>query len=153
MAASEALNVGVDSAALHARAIDWARRYSFELVSKLNDTNRQLLQGAVSDYFSQRMTLTDLEARLATAFGPVRSEMIAVTEVTRAASAGEQAFARELEALGLQPVQIVGTSNDELVCAICGPQNGKPVSEAGYPPYHPRCRCGISTELRGATQP
>jgi hypothetical protein len=152
LAASEALGVGVDSAALHARAIEWARQYAYDLVSKLDATNRQLLQESIADYFGQRMTLADLEARLQMAFGPVRAEMIAVTEVTRASAQGEAAFARELEALGLQPVLIIRTAADERVCPICGPQNDKPVSEAGYPPFHPRCRCWTTTELREATR-
>lgn len=154
MAAAESLGVGVDSAALHARAIEWARQYSYELVTKLSDTNRALLQETITDYFASRLTLADVEARLTQAFGPVRAEMISVTEVTRAASAGEQAFARELERMGLQPVLVWNTASDSLTCPLCGPLNGKILGDGwdDPPPRHPRCRCWISTELSGATR-
>jgi len=155
MAAAEALGVGVDSAALHARAIEWARQYSYELVTKLSDTNRALLQETISDYFASRLTLADVEARLVTAFGPVRAEMIAVSEVTRAAAQGEVAFADELRGMGLQPVLVWNTARDSLTCPLCGPLNGKAQNDGWVnpPPQHPRCRCWISTELREASRP
>jgi hypothetical protein len=154
LAASEALGVGVDSAALHARAIEWARQYAYDLVSKLDATNRQLLQESIADYFGQRMTLADLEARLQMAFGPVRASMIATTEVTRASSEGEQAFARELQNMGLQPVLVWNTANDDIACPICAPLNGKAQQDGWVnpPPAHPNCRCFCSTELKEATR-
>lgn len=154
MAASEALGVGVDSAALHQSAIAWARRATFELVTKLSETNRSLLQQTISDYFAERLTLADVEERLTQAFGPVRAEMISVTEVTRAASEGEQAFARELAQMGLQPVLVWNTANDDVACPICAPLNGKAQNDGWVnpPPQHPRCRCWLSTELREATR-
>lgn len=155
MAAAESLGVGVDSAALHARAIEWARQYSYELVTKLSDTNRALLQETITDYFASRLTLADVEARLVTAFGPVRASMISVTETTRAASAGEQAFAQELRQMGVQPVLVINNAADDKVCPICGPLGEKTVDEAGgqTPPFHVNCRCWLSTELREASRP
>lgn len=155
MAASEALGVGVDSAALHARAIEWARQYSYDMVTKLSETNRSLLQQTISDYFAERLTLADVEVRLTQAFGPVRAEMISVTEITRAVSQGEIAFQDELRQMGLQPVLVWATSADDVVCVICGPLNGKAEGDGWTypPPAHPRCRCWISTELREASRP
>lgn len=156
MAAAESLGVGVDSAALHARAIEWARSYSYDLVTKLSDTNRALLQETISDYFASRLTLADVEARIVQAFGPVRAEMIAVTEVTRASAEGRLAYARELETMGLKPVTIWQTANDEIAaaCPICGPRNNRPINETGGPPPgHPNCRCTTTIEFREATRP
>ena len=135
LAAAEALGVGVDSAALDA-------------------TNRQLLQQTIGDYFANRLTLADVEARLTQAFGPVRAQTIAITEVTRASSEGRQAYARELEQMGLQPVLIWNTANDDIACPICAPLNGRAQHDGWVnpPPAHPNCRCGISTEIRDATR-
>lgn len=154
MAAAESLGVGVDSAALHQSAIAWARQATFELVSNLDARNRELLQATIEDYFSQRLTIADVEARLTQAFGPSRASTIAVTETTNAASAGEQAFARELAQMGLQPVLVINNAADDRVCPICGPLGGKTVEEAGglTPSFHPNCRCWITTELREATR-
>lgn len=153
--AAEALGIGIDPAALHARAIEWARQYSFELVSKLDQRNRALLQQTIGDYFANGLSLSDVEARLTQAFGPVRAQIIAVTETTRASSEGRQAFARELEQMGLKPVVIWKTANDEIAgsCPICGPRNNRPIDEVGgAPPGHPNCRCTTSIELRGGTR-
>lgn len=154
LAAADALGVGVDAATLHARAIEWARQYSYELVSKLDATNRQLLQQTIGDYFANRLTLADVETRLTQAFGPVRAEMIAITEVTRASAQGEVAFAEELRQMGLQPVLVWATANDDIACPICAPLNGKAQGEGWVnpPPAHPNCRCWANTELREATR-
>lgn len=154
LAASEAMAVPMDSAALHAQAIAYARDYTFELVSKLDQTNRQLLQQTITDYFGQKLTLKDVETRLSQAFGPARAEAIAITEVTRAASQGEVEFNRELQRMGLQPVLVWATSADDVVCPICGPLNGKAQGDGWQypPPAHPRCRCNVNTELREATR-
>jgi hypothetical protein len=152
LSAIEALGVSVDSTALHQQAIEWARQYGYELVSKLDQTNRQLLQQSISDYFSQNLSLKDLTERIGTAFNPVRAEMIAVTETTRANVQGELAYSAELQALGVNTVSVWNTANDEIAsgCPICGPNNQK-VQGDGWeipPPAHPRCRCWVSTEIR-----
>lgn len=149
MAAAESLGVGVDSAALHARAIEWARQYSYELVTKLSDTNRALLQETITDYFASRLTLADVEARIVQAFGPVRAGLIATTETTRAASQGEIAFQNELRKLGLKPVLRWATARDDKTCPLCGPLDGK-IQGDGWddpPPRHVSCRCWTTSEL------
>jgi hypothetical protein len=78
---------------------------------------------------------------------PIRAEMIAVTEVTRAASQGEQAIARELARAGIVMTPIWNTNQDDIVCPLCGPKNGKEIEDGQFPPRHPRCRCWVSYEL------
>lgn len=131
--------VGVDWALVNERAIEWASRYTFELVRGINDTNRNLLQRAISAYFDQGQTIGQLEQRIMGAFGPVRAEMIAVTEITRAASEGEQQIAKELAQQGIRMVPVWQTNNDELVCPVCGPRHGKEITDGQFPPAHPRC--------------
>lgn len=151
--------IGVDWAALNQEAIDQAREYTFDLVKGINETSKELLQSAVSGYFENDTTIGQLEAQLLEAgFGPVRAEMIAVTEVTRAASMGEQEVLDQLREQGIEMEATWETNDDEFVCDICGPldgetndyfnDNGEPIwthpesgEEMGAPPAHPRCRC------------
>lgn len=93
--------------------------------------------------------LPQLIRALEPTFGAARAEAIGITETTRVhAQAIVQAaranpFVTELRWL---------TSNDEMVCPICGPLNGQTTpkngefSGVGYPPAHVRCRCRITEE-------
>lgn len=139
--------IGVDWSLVNQRAVEWARGYTFGLVRNLFNTDMRLLQQSIAAYFEQGLTMGDLVDKLMSAFGPVRSEMIAVTEVTRAASEGEQAVARELEAQGISMVPVWQTNNDELVCPECGPRHNQQIADGIYPPLHPRCRCWVNHEL------
>jgi SPP1 gp7 family putative phage head morphogenesis protein len=90
------------------------------------------------------MTMPDLIESLDSLYGPVRAEMIAVTETTRAAVQGQAALVDELNKEGIVMVATFLTSEDETVCPICAPLNGKQVDESEFPPLHPRCRCDIA---------
>ena len=144
--------VGVDWVLLNQRAVTWANQYGYDLVQGLTGTQRDLVREAVSNFFSQNMTLADLRARLEGAFGPIRADMIATTEVTRAATEGERALIDLLREQGLLFRDIWETANDERVCPICEPLDGQERGPSGYvhpdmgdtydgPPAHPRCRC------------
>lgn len=142
------LPIGVNWNLINERAANWASQYTYELVSGINDTSRQYLQDAVSRYYRDAQTIGELEDSLMGAFGPVRSEMIAVTEITRASSQGEHALVEEVRAQGIQMREIYNTNNDELVCPICAPMNQKEITnEDQRPPLHPRCRCWINSEI------
>ena len=144
--------LGVDWGLVNRGATDWARRYTYELVRGINDTTRGCLQESIGDYYERGLTLGQLRERLGRYFGPVRADMIATTEVTRASVEGERVIARELAGQGIQMVEVWQTNNDELVCPICGPRNGKPKgdgwTEQDGPPAHPRCRCWVGHELK-----
>jgi hypothetical protein len=144
--------VGVDWVLVNQRAVTWANQYGYDLVQGLTGTQRDLVREAVGNFFSQNMTLADLRGRLEGAFGPIRADMIATTEVTRAATEGERALVELLRAEGLGFRDIWETAADELVCPICEPLNGQEREGVGYvhpdtgqsydgPPAHPRCRC------------
>ena len=143
----ETLPSGVDWALVNEAAVTWANQYTFELVRGITQTNINLLQTSVSAYFDQGQTIGELEQRLLNAFGPIRAEMIAVTEVTRAASEGEQQIAKELAEQGIHLLPIWQTNNDALVCPICGPKHNKEIKDGVYPPAHPRCRCWVNHEI------
>ena len=142
--------IGIDWALINERAVTWASSYTFELVGGINDTTRTALQSAISSFFEEPITRGDLEERISPLFGKDRAEMIAVTEVTRAASEGEQAVAKELAKEGIEMIAIWQTDNDELVCDLCEPRNEQPKEKWDtdeFPPLHPRCRCWVNYEL------
>jgi hypothetical protein len=150
--------IGVDWTAVNKEAVDWASKHTFDLVKGINDTSRELLQSSISSYFEQEMTIGDLEGLLTGTFGPIRAEMIAVTEVTNAASRGESEVLHQLQEQGIEMDATWETNDDELVCDLCGPLDGKSADgfggdgepywtdpdtgePIGPPARHPRCRC------------
>lgn len=139
-------SVGIDVAVVNERAARWAREYSYDLVRGITDKTRAALQQQIAGFFTDKRTLGDLYSSLSPLFGPVRAEMIAVTETTRAQVQGEIAFADELGKLGLRTTQVWQTNNDDLVCPLCGPRNQQRQGEGWNdpPPLHPRCRCFLS---------
>lgn len=77
-----------------------------------------------------------------------RAQAIAVTEVTRAVTAGEDwARAFAVAVLLLEPPKrIWHTAGDDLVCPVCEPLDGEPEERWSVdipfgPPAHPYCRC------------
>jgi hypothetical protein len=140
-ALSRSLPIGVDWGLVNEAAVEWAQRYTFDLVTGVNQTSSRALQKAVSSYFEQGWTIGDLEARIGSIYAPYRAEMIAVTEVTRAAAQGEMSITNELRKQGIDMVAIWETNNDELVCPICGPRHRKKRNDGWTdpPPAHPRC--------------
>ena len=103
-------------------AAEWARRYTYDLVSGITDTTRAGLHGALSGWIEKSAPLPDLIKRIDDmgVFGPARSQMIAVTEATRVYAEGNS---QAWEAAGAMPA-------------------------AYKPPGHPRCRCYLqSTRL------
>ncbi|HLE03061.1 MAG TPA: hypothetical protein VI729_00385 [Anaerolineales bacterium] len=151
-AALEVSPVGVDWVVVNQRAVTWANQYGYDLVQGLTGTQRDLTREAVGNFFSQNQTLSQLRDRLEGAFGPIRADMIATTEVTRAATEGERALVNLLTEQGLAFRDIWETSADELVCPRCAPLDGQERGPTGYihpdgtvydgpPDPHPRCRC------------
>jgi hypothetical protein len=144
----ERLGVGVDWSLINQRAATWASQYTFDLVTGITATTRETLQGAVSRYYQDGLTIGQLEDSIIGSFGPVRAEMIAVTEITRASTQGERALLDELSNAGITMRPIFQTNMDELVCPICGPMQGKQIqNDSEYPPLHPRCRCWTNLEF------
>jgi hypothetical protein len=139
--------LGVEWGLVNQAAADWARQYTFTLVKELTETSRATLQKLIPSYFEQGWTQGQLRDQLSSTFGVTRAEMIARTEVTRAASEAEQATARLLEAQGIRMRPVWQTRNDEIVCPLCGPKHNKEIEDGMYPPAHPRCRCWYNNEI------
>lgn len=165
---SPVASIGVDWALVNRRAAEWASKYTFDLVKGIRENTQSAtaatLQAVLQDAISRGITEAQLNAEIADAlagtFGPVRAEMIAVTEVTRAAANGEAGLAAEIAAQGVQMRPVWMTSEDEIVCPICGELNGMVGEESGagwtfsaggeiyeLPPAHPNCRCGVGFQV------
>lgn len=146
------ISIGIDWAVANQNAIDWARKYTFDLVKGITDGNRQLLQTALGDYFQNPTTIGDLSDKLSGAYGPVRAETISVTEITRSAAEGEQVVVDRLiqDNPGIEAVETWQTNKDDRVCPICGPRQGKArgTNWTENPPAHPRCRCWKKIDFR-----
>lgn len=143
--------IGMDFGVVNERAANWASQHSFDLVTDVTDTQKKILQKQIGDFYTDQRTMGDLKKALTPAFGPVRAEMIAQTEVTRAASAAEMAYAEEMRAMGLEVIIVWQTNNDEIVarCPVCFPLHDTEQGDGwdDPPPAHPRCRCWINSEV------
>lgn len=135
--------VGVDWTLVAEEAAQWARAYVGELITNVTQVTKEAVRVAVEDFIrTPGLTMGDLQASLEHLFNPIRADMIAVTETTRAYAEGERLTAAEAKAAGINLVPYWNTNNDDLVCPVCGPRNGLPTAE--MPPAHPRCRCWLT---------
>lgn len=152
------LGIGFNFGIYNLLAETWAREYTDALLREVKTTNLSVVGQAVADWIgTPGRTVGDLRAALAPWFGVERADVIAITETTRAMAAGElMAYQRS----GVEEVRW-GTNHDELVCKLCGPlhkevrkigepfgyfrwRKGSAPEPVFSPPFHPRCRCGIS---------
>lgn len=139
-------SIGADWNLVNESAARWARQYTYELVTDITDKTRRALGEKVGGYFETPTGIGDLKESLAKLFDARRAEMIAVTEVTRAASYGAQETVKEIERNGIAMLAYWHTNNDSLVCPMCGPRNGKAQGDGwnDLPPAHPNCRCWVA---------
>ena len=167
---ADQMSIGVDWGMINERAVRAARTQTDTLIQQFMDTSREgtrktweafFQQGqsvgmSVGEYFeSQGMTIGDLEAMFEPYFGERRAEMIAVTEITRASSLGEQALVDEITSQNPDIVftPVWETENDDVVCEICEPRNGKASGDGwdievdGPPPAHVHCRCALAHDI------
>lgn len=141
------MGIGVDVAVLNNRAATWARQYSFDLIRDITERTRSNLQANIASFAEGKLDLGSLQDLIARDFGPSRAANIAITETTRALAEGEHQYQSELEGLGLTTEGVWNTNQDDRVCAICGPNDGRPTSAVGRPPGHPGCRCWETTRV------
>lgn len=138
------VTIGTDWAGVNMAAADWARNHSETILKELFNKTYEGVSKTVPQYFEQGWRYTDLSKALEGYFSPIRAEMIAITETTRAAVEGERALVSELvNETGKEMLPIWLTANDDRVCPVCGPRNEKPITNGQFPPAHPRCRCGV----------
>ena len=170
LALADDIGIGVDWDLINQNAANWARGYSTILAGQVADTSRQgvadSVRRSIGDYFEEGLTQGELQRRLSSdpklaklftrdvkdklgrVYGPTRAEMIARTEVTRAAVEGERLAADYYLQKGIKLVEVWETRDDAIVCVICGPRDGQPINSnwtrLSGPPAHPRCRCWVN---------
>jgi SPP1 gp7 family putative phage head morphogenesis protein len=125
----------------------WASQYAGTLVDGLTQTSLTVLQGGLADFIEGKLTYRDLIAHLAPTFGSQRANTVAVTEITRAFSAGSRAA---WQRTGVVQFFTWETTNDERTCPYCQPRQGVvyPLN-AEMPPAHVRCRCWTAPSVDG----
>lgn len=155
MSMSAMMGISFDIALVNIAALEWASAYSYELIKDIAATTQKLVAQAISQFvLTPGMTIGDIEELLVRAFGPVRAEMIAVTETTRAYSQGTRILQDMLKRSGLDMVRIWKTGYDDKVCDLCRPLEGKAEDDwpserkPDGPPAHINCRCGTTLRLR-----
>jgi len=154
------VGIGVSLDNINHQAVNWVRSHTEEVLRQMwrsrEDITAEMLANArqvgeiIGQGYEEGLTIREIRERLQSYYSPVRAEMIAVTETTRAVVEGERAYVEELEReTGQRMVPIWMTANDEIVrkCPICWPKHEKPITNGQYPPAHPRCRCGVGWEF------
>lgn len=140
-------SVTVDWDLVNDQAQDWARAHSGELLTDLEANTKAAMGELIADWI-ERGEPTDVLANqfIVLVNDPKRAELIAVTEITRAFAEGNT---EAWKAQGVEGRKWF-TSEDELVCPICGDLAGSVARlgdefEGGVdnPPAHPRCRCWV----------
>jgi len=113
--------IGIDWAMVNAEVLRWVEAYAFELIRGLDARSRSAVGEAIQRWASNGLPLADLVEELAPIFGPVRAELIAATEVTRAYA---EANLRAWRASGVIERVTWRTANDERVCPVCSALGG-----------------------------
>lgn len=145
------IGIGVDWGLVNEAVLDWAKRYTYDLVSGITETSKKFLQAVEAEWIESGAPLDVLIDQIKPMFGPVRAEMIAVTETTRVFAAGNLATWRTS---GVVKKKQWYTAEDELVCPMCGPlADTEPIGidenwltpdgAIDGPPAHVRCRCWV----------
>jgi hypothetical protein len=152
----ERFGLVLDPTLTNAQAARWARQYAGTLAPNINQTTRDAIKQAVATWIeTPGATLRDLMDALP--FDEARALTIAVTEATAAYAEGERLYTLELQKQypTLRIVRVWFTNNDDRVCAVCLPLDGKEIPvDGGWgengrndpeglqgPPAHIGCRC------------
>lgn len=160
----EQLTIGLDWDLVNQHAAQWASEYTFDLVGGITNTTTDILRNSIESFYTNGLDRQALEDLIAPAFGQSRASTIAVTEITRASSQGELEVRNDLAEFDIEMQPYWATNNDELVCPVCGPLNGKKAAgndgsepywvhpdspkRYGPPPAHPNCRCWINLRIK-----
>lgn len=145
------VGIGVEWDLVNTAASQWARQNTESILQQLFNTRYEHLNTTIPRFYEEGWNLGQLRAELENWYSPVRAEMIAITETTRAAVEGERAFVEQNRVEnGIEMIPIWQTENDEIVrrCPICWPRHRKEITDGMYPPAHPRCRCWVTYRIK-----
>lgn len=135
------------------QVINYFDDYSKLLISSVDDYTKRWLAKQIQDGLKEGLTPFEIQqkiTRLGREFSAIRAERITLTETARAMTTVEIEAASRA---GVTEI-IWQTSQDERVCPICGPMEGKQARIGGFfaggydqPPAHVSCRCYIKEVL------
>lgn len=141
--AEPSMNIsGADWELVNDNASKWSRKYSVQQVNGMDRRTRSKVEGVlgelrsvakdigdpIPEFFERQTTLGTVRSQLQPVFGAVRSELIASTELTRAAYQGELAVIERVRANGFSMLGKWATSTDERTCPICDGLNDSVLS-------------------------
>lgn len=121
-------------------------------------------QSQLNALIQQGIDADEIVERIAVRFGSGHAEQVAITELTRAEAQFAEALQMRLGEQGVNTVIRWLTAEDEKVCPLCAPADGKtkdqPINTVrggwngqtwgqryGQPPAHPNCRCQTVVEF------
>ena len=141
---------------LNQAALGYLHLYRLGAITDIGESTRTHAVQAISDWLQEGADLPALEARLIPLFDEgSRARRIAVTEVTRIYSEGNQ---MAWQSTGLVERKRWMTAVDDLVCEVCGELHGMEIpvyenfhlsEDRGFghyvsgPPGHWNCRCWL----------
>lgn len=137
----------VDEASVGAASTAQFQLFRDETLADIMATTREGVDAIYDDWLANDgENIALLAAMIAPLFSDARAESIAVTETTRAFSAGNALL---WSVLGFVSAYRWNTQRDERVCPLCGPLDGRIylITSSVKPPRHPNCRCWISPVL------
>jgi HK97 family phage portal protein len=138
--------VAIDWDLYNSYAIDWAKQHTAQVVAQVSKTSMNGFLAEFERWVASGEPLDALIKALEQYYSPIRAEMIAVTETTRAYANANLEYWSTLDYVkGFDWV----TAVDELVCPICSAKsaaNPHPLT-AERPPAHVRCRCAVRPVL------
>lgn len=137
----------VDYSQVNQAVLALAQREAARFADGATATSQAQTSQAIAEWIATGGTLPDLISQVRRTWEGARPDVAAVTELTRIYATGNAAA---WEASGVVRAVTWRTTNDALVCPICGPLADTEVDFDGeLPPAHPNCRCWISPVVKG----
>lgn len=144
------LTVGIDWQLVNERVSQWAQGYTYDLIKGITATSRNDVAAAVNSWIAGDTTKKQLADSLINTFGPVRSKMIAATEITRVYAQGNQEAWKETGFVQMYQFITVGDSDVDDICQETEAAGPYPIDDSEHlPPLHINCRCYIQPIVVG----
>lgn len=139
---SATADLGIAWDIINESAISWAATYTSEIVAQVSKTSMAAFLEHFEPWVRSGEPLQSLVDVLTPYYGPVRANMVAVTETTRAFAQGNLLAWKKT---GMVDGFNVMTAEDDKVCPICiGEKLKNPhTMDQAAPAYHVNCRCYI----------
>lgn len=129
------------------QALAWANTQTSMVVSQITKTSMNGFLTEFEPWVNSGEPLNVLIDSLAQYYDPIRAEMIAVTETTRAFAQANIGTWRQFESVTGFDVMTAEDSDVDDICLTEQARNPHALDD-DPPPYHVRCRCGVRPVVR-----